>query len=116
MAFEKSIQKTVIDYLNSLDQCRAENVSGNSSQRGRPDINCCWRGRAVRIELKTKDNYNKESNAQKINLKKWSRAGAVCFVAYSLKDVKCIINNEGTVNLLDFKGVLYTNFGGNKYE
>lgn len=88
MPLEHSIQSKVLDYLNNLKGCVAENVSGGATQKGRPDINCCYKGQCFRIELKTPDHDNKASVGQRINMKKWSRAGAVCFVAYSLDDVK----------------------------
>lgn len=67
---------------------------GSASQKDRPDINGCWHGKAFRIEMKSEDNGYKASTGQKINLRKWSNAGAVCFIAYSLKDVKRRINKE----------------------
>jgi hypothetical protein len=67
---------------------------GNAFQFGRPDINGCWRGRCFRIEVKSPDHGNKPSKAQKLNLKRWERAGALSFTAYSLKEVKEKINNK----------------------
>ena len=55
MASESSIQKHIIDYVNSLPQGRAENVSGNAAQSGRADINACIAGRTFKIEVKTDD-------------------------------------------------------------
>lgn len=61
---------------------------GNAFQFGRPDINACYKGRCVRIEVKTPDHGNKASKAQEIDIKKWKKAGAVAFVAYSLEEVQ----------------------------
>jgi hypothetical protein len=88
MPLEKQLQKRVIDWINSLEGGIAENVMGNAFQFGRPDVNACYKGRCVRIELKSPDHGNKPSTAQKINLKQWRRAGAVAFTAYSLEEVK----------------------------
>lgn len=92
---EKTIQNNIIGYLQKLPMCTAENVHGNAFQVGRPDINACYKGRLIRIEVKTPDHGNTPSELQKENLRKWAKAGAVCFVAYSLKEVKQVINELG---------------------
>lgn len=97
---EKTLQTNVLKYLNSLEDCVAENVSGNALQKGRPDINGCHRGRSFRIELKSPDNNNQPTKLQLLNLEKWKKAGAICFVAYSLEDVKRVINNDSQKNRL----------------
>jgi uncharacterized protein (DUF39 family) len=91
MALEKSIQSSIIKYLNSLPECVAENVSGNAGQKGRPDINACWKGRCVRIEVKSKETGYKLQPLQALNLKKWGQAGALCLVVHSLEEVKKVI-------------------------
>lgn len=88
MALESQITNRILKYLNGLEDCVAEKVMGNAFQFGRPDINACWKGRSVRIEVKTPDHGNKPSKAQELNLRQWSKAGALAFVAYSLEDVK----------------------------
>lgn len=88
MGFEGSIQTSVLDFLNSLPGCVAENVSGNSQQSGRPDINGCYKGRMFKIELKTPDNKNKASKKQKLNLRRWRRSGAITGVVYSVDFLK----------------------------
>lgn len=95
MPRESSIQSSVIRYLNSLPGCIAENVSGNSAQSGRADINGCFQGRAFRIELKTVDNGNTPTKKQLHELLKWQVAGAIVMVAYTLEDVKAIFSREG---------------------
>lgn len=88
MALESSITSSVIKYLNSLPGCRAEKLKGSSTASGRADINACYRGRCIRIEMKTPDNRNTASKKQNHNLDKWYRAGAITMVAYSLESVK----------------------------
>jgi hypothetical protein len=88
LALESQITNRILKYLNGLEDCVAEKVMGNAFQFGRPDINACWKGRSVRIEVKTPDHGNKPSKAQELNLRQWSKAGALAFVAYSLEDVK----------------------------
>lgn len=95
MPLETAITDSILKYLNGLPDCIAEKVHGSIYQFGRPDINACIQGRSVRIEVKSPDHGNKPSKAQKLDMKKWRKAGAVCFVAYSLADVKRRIFEEG---------------------
>lgn len=91
MALESSITSSVIKYLNSLPGCRAEKLKGSSSASGRADINACYQGRCMRIEMKTPDNKNAASKKQNHNLDKWYKAGAVVMVAYSKLSVMTLI-------------------------
>lgn len=75
-------------YLNDVDGVIMEKVKGEAECAGRADINGCYYGRSVRIEVKTPDNRNKPSKKQLWNLWKWHRAGAICMVVYSLDAVK----------------------------
>ena len=89
---EGSIQSAVLRYLNSLPECMAENVSGNASQSGRADINGCYKGRCFKIELKDPNTGYKPTKQQILYLKKWERAGALVGIAYSLEDVKRLLD------------------------
>ena len=91
---EGSLQSSVLEYLNSLPHCIAENVSGNARQRGRADINGCYKGRCFKIELKSPDTGYKPTKQQKLYLKKWKIAGAIVGVCYSLEDVKEVLGIE----------------------
>lgn len=94
MALESQIVNRILKYLNEeVKECIAEKVHGSALQSGRPDINGCWKGKSFKIEVKTPDHDNKPSKLQEINLKKWKKCGALCFVAYSLDDVKEYIFN-----------------------
>lgn len=88
MSIESSITRSVMAYMNSLPGCIAEKVKGSSSSSGRADINACYKGRSIRIEMKTPDHKNTASKKQEHNLEKWYKAGSVVMVAYSLKSVK----------------------------
>lgn len=88
MPLEKSITNSILAYLNSLSSCRAEKVQGGAAASGRADINACYRGRTLRIEVKTPDHKNKVSEKQKHNLDKWLKAGTVGIITYSLNSVK----------------------------
>jgi hypothetical protein len=97
VASETSIQDDILDYLNSLPQGRAENVSGNAKQSGRADINACIAGITYKIEVKTEDTaYGRKgaTTKQRLYLEKWARAGAVACVVYSVDDVKLMVNKH----------------------
>ena len=96
MGFESNLQSSVLEYLNKLPDCRAENVSGNASQSGRPDITGCYRGRMFKIELKTPDNRYKASKKQELELRRWKRAGAVIAVVYSMSTLKSLFSLDWT--------------------
>lgn len=85
MGLESSFQSSVLDCLNKLPGCKAENVSGNASQSGRPDINGCFRGRMFKLELKTSDHRYKASKKQQLELRRWKNAGCVVGVIYSMR-------------------------------
>ena len=98
MASESSIQSNIIDYINSLPQGRAENVSGNAQQSGRADINACIEGRMFKIEVKTEDTaYGRKgaTTKQRKYLEKWARAGAISCVVYGVDDLKYILQRFG---------------------
>ena len=89
---ESSLQTKVLEYLNSLPGCIAENVSGNARQSGRADINACYQGRCLKIELKDPDTGYEPTKQQLLYLEKWKKAGAICKVCYGIDDVKILIN------------------------
>lgn len=91
---ESSIQEKVLEYLNSLPDCIAENVSGNARQSGRADINGCYKGRCFKIELKSKDTGYKPRKKQLRYLQRWKNAGAITGVCYSLQEVKELLEIE----------------------
>ncbi len=94
MGLEGSLQTSALDYLNNLPGCVAENVSGNSQQSGRPDINGCIRGRMFKIELKVPDHKYQASKKQQLNLRRWRRSGAITGVVYSLEFLQKFINDK----------------------
>lgn len=88
MGREGSFQSSALSYLNGLPGCKAENVSGNASQSGRPDITGCYQGRMFKLELKSPDHRNKPSKKQRIELRRWGRSGCVVGVIYSMKSLR----------------------------
>lgn len=83
-----------MSYLNGLDKTIVEKVKGEAECSGRADINGCYRGLTLRIEVKTPDNRNKPSRKQLYNLYQWNKAGALCIVAYSLDTVVYAIEKQ----------------------
>lgn len=87
----------MLDYLNSLPQCIAENVRGTAEASGRSDINACYKGRSLRLEVKGGTKGYGATQQQKLNLKRWELAGAKVAVVETIKDVKAVlkeIDNE----------------------
>lgn len=91
MALESSITGAILDYINGLPECRAEKLKGGSSASGRADINACYQGRSLRIEVKTPDHRNTTSRKQEHNLEKWYRAGSAVMVVYSKEAVEVFL-------------------------
>lgn len=85
---ESSFQSQALQYLNSIPGCRAENVSGNAMQSGRPDINGCYCGRMFKLELKVPDHKNVATKKQELELQKWEAVGAAVGVIYSMESLK----------------------------
>lgn len=88
---ESTFQSWTLAYLNSIPDCRAENVSGSAQQSGRPDINGCYMGRAFKLELKVPDHKNKATLKQQLNLRKWAAVGCAVGVLYSKHSVEKFI-------------------------
>ena len=94
MAREVPIVNSILSFINSLPYGVAEKVQGTARSSGKSDINACINGRCIRIEVKTADHGNKESKKQSINLRRWSAAGAVCGVVYSLEELKALLEKN----------------------
>lgn len=92
MSFETTITHNIMKYLNDLTCCITEKVKGEAECSGRADINGCFRGHSMRIEVKTPDNRNKPTKKQLWNLWQWNNAGAICMVTYSLDTVKKVFD------------------------
>lgn len=97
MPKESSFQSQALVYLNSINGCVAENVSGNSAQSGRADINGCINGRSFRIELKVPDHGNVPSKKQLYDLLRWQKSGALVMVAYTIEDIKLVFRRDGSI-------------------
>jgi hypothetical protein len=87
---EKSIVNSILKYLNSLPQCRAEKTwGGGYGNAGKPDITGCLSGR--RFELEVKVPGGKLTPLQKVTLEQWKEAGAIVAVVHSVEEVKEIL-------------------------
>lgn len=75
---EKYLVKEILDYLNGLDCCRAIKVHGGMyGNTGEPDIDCVYKGRSIKIEVKRKG--NKPTKIQESIMRKWKEAGCLAF-------------------------------------
>jgi len=87
---EKSIVNSILKYLNSLPQCRAEKTwGGGYGNAGKPDITGCLNGR--RFELEVKAPGGKPTPLQKATLEQWKEAGAIVAVVHSVEEAKEIL-------------------------
>lgn len=88
---ETKLQKAVQKYLISKG-CYEFKVHGSLYMKaGIPDIICCYKGKFIAIE--TKVGKNKMSKIQEIHKEQILYAGGIHILAYSLDDVKKIIEN-----------------------
>ena len=86
---ETKLQKEVQRYLVSKG-CYEFKVHGSAYMKaGIPDIICCYKGLFLGIE--TKVGKNKQSKLQVIHEKEIISAGGIYILAYSLEDVKKVI-------------------------
>ena len=86
---EKSIVKSILEYLKTVPKCRAIKMQGTINRAGEPDIFCCYKGRLVLFEVKRPG--NKPTMLQAAVLRKWREAGAVTAVVYSVDDAKKVL-------------------------
>lgn len=107
MGLESNFQSKALEYLNSIPGCKAENVSGNSHQSGRPDITGCYEGRMFKIELKSPDNKYEASQKQRLELRKWGSAGCSTGIIYSMATLKEFMNTLKRVPGLVSNGAIH---------
>lgn len=88
---ESNFQDAVMTFLRRLNGCKAYKAS-NTMNRGISDVIVCYKGRYVAIELKVGD--NKPSALQLDFIAEVEEAGGTAGVAYTLRDVKDILNRS----------------------
>ncbi|MBW1939200.1 MAG: VRR-NUC domain-containing protein [Deltaproteobacteria bacterium] len=81
---ESRLQAEVLRYLRSLPQCRAFRVW--PTERGLPDVVCCYRGRFYAFELKV--SKNKPTPLQEHVLQEIRDAGGVAKIIRSIDEIK----------------------------
>lgn len=90
---EASIVRAILEYLNSLPGCYAEKTWGGPyGNAGRPDIDGCINGRALKLEVKRPGGRLTKLQAER--LARWRAAGAVAEVVCSVDDVKRLIERR----------------------
>lgn len=97
---EKNIVNSVMKYLNSLPECKAEKRHGSGyGKRGEPDISACYKGQ--RIEIEVKQPGKKPTKLQEKRLREWGKAGAVAVWADKVENVIKLIEHFDRV-IIDY--------------
>ena len=92
---ESVVVRQILKYLNSLDRCRARKVHGSIYSGGEPDIDCCFKGRSIKIEVKKPGEKVDDKGLQQKILKEWEDAGAISFWVTSIEEVVNRLSKEG---------------------
>lgn len=83
---EADLNAKVVKYIKALPRAHAKKRKAGPGRRGEPDVTGCIEGR--RLEVEGKIWPNKLTPKQRQCLERWSSAGALVFVYYSLEDFK----------------------------
>jgi hypothetical protein len=90
---ESAITKKIIRWINTQEEAFAWKVHGGPLQMGGiPDVNCCWKGRFVGIEVKRPSARKRTTLNQEHRMAQIRQAGGIAFVACSLSEVKKELN------------------------
>lgn len=92
---EKTIERQIRNYLDKIGAWHIKTHGNMFSRAGTPDIVACLNGRFVAIEVKRPKGVISE--LQKANIELIKRAGGVAFIAYSVEEVKRVLQNEGII-------------------
>lgn len=116
---EKQIVQDIVGFLNGLERCRAVKNHGSAfAVAGRPDIDACYRGFHLALEVKRPQPYvHRHITVQEIvkmknklhqrwaemgatrkqiyELEQWRQAGSIADVVCSVEDVRDLIDREG---------------------
>ena len=96
---ESNVVDAILRYLRALPDGHARKNHGTQyGTAGEPDVDACVRGRCVKIEVKRPGAAAKVTALQRAALDRWSRAGAVAFVATSVDDVRLVLVGHGLVD------------------
>lgn len=94
---EKNIENKIKSYLKSKGAYYVKYFGNAFSQVGVPDILVCYKGRFIGLEVKNET--NKTSPLQDINIENIKRAGGYATVVRNVEDVKKVIEgvNDNTL-------------------
>lgn len=95
---EKQIERSIIDYLESLENNWVFKVHGGSQfqRAGVPDVIACINGRFIAVEVK-RPKGGIISPLQKANINLINMAGGVALVATSVDEVKFELVRQGVI-------------------
>lgn len=90
---ETAVQNQIKNYAKTLKNAYYEKNWGGGvfTGSGRPDTYIFYKGTVVCIETKRPNGTNKPTPLQLYNLEKRIKAGAIGMVAFTLEDVKKVI-------------------------
>jgi hypothetical protein len=95
MESEAEIVKKMLRALRALPKCAASKIHGDPYQeKGIPDIMGCFEGYAFVIEAKRPNKRGAVSPYQKVQLKRYKRAGARVGVATSVDEALAIAKGD----------------------
>lgn len=86
---EGSLQERIQKLITQRGGYCFKNHGDMTTEPGRPDIVCCYKGLFVAIEVKV-DN-NKPSPAQGIHCRKIWQAGGIAVIVWSVKEVERLL-------------------------
>jgi len=103
---ESTLNKKVVDWLNSLDHCFAYKNKGGPSNPGHLDVSGCIHG--IRIEIEGKVGNNKPTKLQWEYIATWRQTGAITGWYNSLDEAKRIVIEQASI-----KNILIVTYGIN---
>ena len=86
---EGSLQERIQKLITKRGGYCFKNHGDMTTEPGRPDIICCYKGLFVAIEAKV-DN-NKPSSAQGIHCRKIWQAGGIAVIVWSIEEVEALL-------------------------
>jgi hypothetical protein len=86
---EGPLNKKVVQWLNSLNQCCAYKRKGGPANPGQLDVTGCLKG--IRIEIEGKVGNNRPTRLQQHYINKWAAAGAITGWYNSLEGAKELV-------------------------
>lgn len=88
MVLEKTIVKTIMDYLRSIDALVFKVHGSQYQMPGISDILCCLNGTFVAIEVKVPGKLNNVTEAQSNFIKRVNDAGGIGMIVSDLTQVQ----------------------------